>query len=510
MSYAWFFWMAFVGALLWLLASGWRERLPPWRWAIMLLAAVSLGLVGSKLAAISLQTWRQALWTHTIPVVWSKSWLGGLALAGLAVLFLGKRLGLPKHALDLLVAPAFLAMAVGRVGCLEGGCCLGTPTSLPWALHRVGGVGVHPVPIYEMIFAVGLVVAVWRLHLRPGGRFSLAVFLYLGFRFLEGFLRPGRVVVAGLKAQQLTVLVLLGLWLWYTSTDAEGRDRRWPRGWNPAAVLATLALFSLAFGVTLASPLERLVLWTAFILVLGGTAVRETVDRGLAARGRKGWVLGVGLVALVLTLAARFPSTPDSLREVEKFWAVGLGGTMGRYQETCGGTHDVQMGAVKIERVIQEPGGLEGRAGIQLYAGTDETTYERLPIFVVNPYLALDSRWVGVSGSVYVGKVVVDGERRKSVPSFGLRLGPRNLLFAHAGVGGTFPGGVPIPGVRLGLGFGLGKLGQFRFGFGFTGWYVEPHFRLPSGVTVLARGGGAEGTYEFGVGVTVPVAREKR
>ncbi|NOZ56724.1 MAG: hypothetical protein GXO73_08070 [Calditrichaeota bacterium] len=512
MGYAWFFWTAFVAALLWLLALGWRERLSPWRWAVLVLAAVLLGLVGSKLGAAEPRLWIDALRTRRLPVVWDKSWFGGLALAAFGLLYLRRKLGLPKRALDLLVAPAFVAMALGRVGCLEGGCCLGTPTSLPWAFHVVDGVGVHPIPVYEMVFALSLVAILSRLRHPPGRRFSLALLLYFGFRFVEGFLRPGETVLVGLKAQQLAALVLLGFWLWYTAAETRRSDATPPEAWqHPGSALVGLTGFALLFAVTLASPLERLVLWTAFALVLGASAAWIALNRSLAAGVWRRWALGLGLLALVLSLGTRFPAGADSLGQAESLWRVGFGGDLARYEETCGGMHDVQLGAVRVERVLREPSGVEGRAGVQVYTGVDESSYERSRFFVVNPYAALDSRWIGVAGGVHLGDLVVDGDRRtKPLPAFELRLGPRDLLFVYAGVGETFPGGAPVPSFRMGLGFGLGNLGRFRFGVGFTGWYAEPRFRLPSGVEILARGAMSERTHEFGVGVSVPFARKTR
>ena len=508
MDYAWFFWMAFAMGLLWALTSGWRERLDTWRWAAMLLATVVLGLLGSKLAGPGTGVWIRALRTGSLPLIWSKSWFGGLALASLGLWFLRKRLALPARALDLLVAPAFLALAVGRVGCLAGGCCLGTPTSLPWALHRVGGVGVHPVPVYELIFALALVAFSLRLTRPPGERFPLALAIYFAFRFLEGFVRPGEPVALGLRTQQVAALVLAGFWLWQVRA-ARGRGaERTGRPWSAAPVLLGLAFLASFFGTFLATPLERLVLWTSFVLVVGASFTWELVGRQLPAHLWRKVTPVVAVLVLVLGAGARFPAAKDSLQKVEKFWRVGGGGAVGRYQETCGGWHDVSLGALKVERVYREPNGIESWAGVQVYGGMDEEQSEQLPLFVINPYVGMDHRWIGLSGGVHFGKVVVDGERRRGVGALGLRLGPRDVLFAHVGVGDAFPGGAPIPGVRLGLGFGLGPYGQFRFGLSWTGWYLEPRFYLPSGVRIVARAGGGEGQHEFGFGFALPFGRK--
>ena len=50
-----------------------------------------------------------------------------------------------------------LALAVARLGCLAAGCCLGTPTSAPWALA-----GLHPTALYEVAGLLALHVAAAR------------------------------------------------------------------------------------------------------------------------------------------------------------------------------------------------------------------------------------------------------------------------------------------------------------------------------------------------------------
>jgi hypothetical protein len=42
-----------------------------------------------------------------------------------------------------------LALAVARLGCLAAGCCLGTPSELPWAARGPGGETLHPVALYD-------------------------------------------------------------------------------------------------------------------------------------------------------------------------------------------------------------------------------------------------------------------------------------------------------------------------------------------------------------------------
>jgi len=57
-----------------------------------------------------------------------------------------------------------IGLAVGRIGCLFGGCCYGTPTDLPWGVVMAKEVALgplHPVQGYEFVFLIALYVAMW-------------------------------------------------------------------------------------------------------------------------------------------------------------------------------------------------------------------------------------------------------------------------------------------------------------------------------------------------------------
>lgn len=57
-----------------------------------------------------------------------------------------------------------IGLAVGRIGCLLGGCCFGTPTSLPWGVVMVNDAALghlHPVQAYEFLFLIVLFLVLW-------------------------------------------------------------------------------------------------------------------------------------------------------------------------------------------------------------------------------------------------------------------------------------------------------------------------------------------------------------
>jgi len=110
-------------------------------------------------------------------------WYGGVIAAGSFVVWYSRRKG--KRVLqvtDTLSAPLALGLAVGRWGCLMGGCCYGAPTSLPWGIHYpethpTGGVAVHPAPLYESAASL-LIAAVVYTAIRKKARQGVPTLLY--------------------------------------------------------------------------------------------------------------------------------------------------------------------------------------------------------------------------------------------------------------------------------------------------------------------------------------------
>jgi phosphatidylglycerol:prolipoprotein diacylglycerol transferase len=157
------------------------------------------------------------------------SWGGILALA-LALLLFGmfSEQGV-LILLDAAARSALLGHVVGRLGCLSYGCCFGRPTHSPLAITyrdprakavRVGhrhGVPLHPTPLYEALFGLGLFAAVNALALAGaplGAPTALAFFGYGCGRFAIEFLRDndGRMVTDHIALNHLIALafVLLG------------------------------------------------------------------------------------------------------------------------------------------------------------------------------------------------------------------------------------------------------------------------------------------------------------
>ncbi|MCS7253256.1 MAG: prolipoprotein diacylglyceryl transferase [Armatimonadota bacterium] len=129
---------------------------------------------------------------------------------------------------DALSQGYILAYALGRVGCLFNGCCIGYPTDLPWAMRFLTEEGTmtppsHPVPLYEIAGALLVFIILRKLHrVRSfsGQEMIVTLILHLLLRFANEFFRRGisaKVIVIGLTQAQLACIVgiIILAWLYW-------------------------------------------------------------------------------------------------------------------------------------------------------------------------------------------------------------------------------------------------------------------------------------------------------
>ena len=157
--------------------------------AITLLAA----LAGTKLAVLV----GDLNWPMQ-SVEWSMVWQSGRSIMGALLLgFIVAEIIKPVFHYMLPPTDRFatvlpFSLALGRIGCLINGCCLGIPYEGWCSITYADGISRHPTQLYEMAFnlSVGLLF-IWMLrrNLCRGQFFSLYLVLYGAFRLGNEFLR---------------------------------------------------------------------------------------------------------------------------------------------------------------------------------------------------------------------------------------------------------------------------------------------------------------------------------
>jgi prolipoprotein diacylglyceryltransferase len=193
---------------------------------VVMTGAAVFGAIGMRLSGIAPHL--DPSQNPTLAQAWnegSHSVLGGLAAAYLGAVVAKKLIRYKVRTGDLFAPAVALGMAVGRIGCLLTEAP-GRPTSLPWGIHApatvldcpgcVAGVAMHPSFAYEIIFQLGMFVALCWLRGRitaPGELLTIYICSYAVFRFAVEFTRASETVWLGLTRPQwflIPGLILVG------------------------------------------------------------------------------------------------------------------------------------------------------------------------------------------------------------------------------------------------------------------------------------------------------------
>jgi phosphatidylglycerol---prolipoprotein diacylglyceryl transferase len=201
----------------------------PLRWTVIAAAFVG-GALGSKILYWAEDpTATIARWHDPIYLLGGKTIVGGLIGGWIAVDLMKKYVGISESTGDLFAVPLAVGIAIGRIGCFLTGLSdktYGTATTLPWGVDFGDGVRRHPTQLYEVLFLIGIAIALYRLlpvrdtacrvstskiagrPLRSGDVFKLFMISYLGFRFVLDFWKSSDpAVLLGMGSLQLVSLV---------------------------------------------------------------------------------------------------------------------------------------------------------------------------------------------------------------------------------------------------------------------------------------------------------------
>jgi phosphatidylglycerol---prolipoprotein diacylglyceryl transferase len=163
-----------------------------------------------------------------------KSIVGAIA-GGWATVEAAKRLGgIESRTGDLLAIPLAVAIAIGRIGCLLTGAgdrTFGDATTLPLAFDFGDGVRRLPMPLFESLFLLVLVVLLARWRARApaqGDLFRGFVAAYFAWRLVVDFAKHADCRWLGLSMIQWVTVAGLGALV----PDL----RRWVMGRGPASL----------------------------------------------------------------------------------------------------------------------------------------------------------------------------------------------------------------------------------------------------------------------------------
>lgn len=192
--------------------EGYRNKLPLFKW-IVLVAVVNFSfLLGCKFFSFSKADWIQMFSLGQLLLTNEKTALGGLVFAGLTLLALVWLFKFGKIAFDAFAISTPVGLAIQKVSCLLVGCCFGEPTNLlfgirytrgtlPYNKHLIDDIiqfgdsashKIHPVQAYEIIglFLIVLILISLRKRIRiMGNLLILSMALISALKFLVLFFR---------------------------------------------------------------------------------------------------------------------------------------------------------------------------------------------------------------------------------------------------------------------------------------------------------------------------------
>ena len=168
-------------------------------------------------------------------------WYGGLIGGILAVVVYSriKKFPLGRFA-DATGFGVILGLSIGRIGCTINGDAAGTLTSLPWGLIYTHPdsfaplwIATHPAPVYEILWNLLTLAALWRLRgrLQPDGSLFLVLLAAYSFgRFFISWVRAEPAVLGPLHQSHVISLALFVIamgWLFRSKVHwvkAESRE----------------------------------------------------------------------------------------------------------------------------------------------------------------------------------------------------------------------------------------------------------------------------------------------
>ncbi|MCW5889691.1 MAG: prolipoprotein diacylglyceryl transferase [bacterium] len=226
-----------------------RRGIPPRRFEDVALVTAAVAVIGSRLLYVAQHpTAFAGDWTAILRP-WSSGGLvmyGGAIPAVLAAFLAFRRWGIdPWRGLDAGAPGIALGMACTRLGCFLAGCCLGTPSDVPWAVTMPGdGVARHPAQLYAAVAGLAIFAALHALDRtprRPGALFRAFLLLWLPVGFALDGVRAYDAAAYPIAVVPLTLSqwIALALFAWaalVTRADAARRAAS-PAGARPRTAL---------------------------------------------------------------------------------------------------------------------------------------------------------------------------------------------------------------------------------------------------------------------------------
>lgn len=186
------------------------------RMPVIYAAALCGAYLGAKLAFLFAEGWHFR--DNWMALLSGHSITGALLGGTLAVEVAKKAFGYTRSTGDLFAVTVPLAVAIGRVGCVAAGCCLGVECSEEyhgawWAMTDAHGHARWPAATVEMTFNLAFLAWAllgWWFDWQRDRRFAIYLIAYGAFRFAHEFVRDDARLFGAFGGYQLVAMAILG------------------------------------------------------------------------------------------------------------------------------------------------------------------------------------------------------------------------------------------------------------------------------------------------------------
>lgn len=517
--------------------SGLRQKYPVSTVASLTVFLMVLFVVGLKITSYPVHEW-QAIFSHSpVEMHHSKYLPGGILFVAFGLFVLKFVLKIRLSILDSLILGLPLIGILQRVDCLLSGCCYGTPTQLPWAIHysafspvfkqhvsdglisgdATSSLGVHPTQLYYIIgfLVIFVLLVVFRKKIRSPGSLALLGFILMAVsRFaIEFFREPVENKMSSLQWMGVNllqwgilVLVIVSAFILYR------RGKRFNSMLPDASVnreyllRSSLILFTAAL---LVWNFSRILAYSEFFLlqILIAISIAVVIIR-LFQKSTIPSLRYSTLTTLFLTLifmsqkSVDTISNNDSIPMPEKWWDVKASVGAGNYDQInydCNGNetdripqhYSIVSGGLAFNYLNTQKHLLQAGLNLgkyydsgdllsQMNSTSTSSGMNSMVINFINPYFKYDFHKIGF-GAGY--NFFLSGET-PGLPSLYLRVGSREKFFMDANLTDNFYAS-GLAGVwQLGVGSGFGDSEKHLFRFGMSTVeskmlaYMDADFRL--------------------------------
>jgi phosphatidylglycerol:prolipoprotein diacylglycerol transferase len=518
--YSLFYLVAFFVSAGIFIFSGLKKKYPVSTWLLITLFGVLFFIIGNKLITMNAAGWQQLLKGNGLPET-GRSVLGGILGLVTGLLIAKRWLKFDRPVLDNLAYALPIGLAITRLGCLFGGCCYGTSTTLPWAVRygnnfkvfqlqtanlqipdtNVLSLPMHPTQIYDLLFCLIIILLVYltrKVWKASGNRLFFAILCYLIFRFGNEFFRDSMMigqlgkVIWGVKIIQwiiLLAIIIIAFVLLIRETTYRTKhfriETKYDVNFHREFLLFTSAPFFLILTYNWLAPFEFFTL-IFFMSLLIPIYFFNLYCQLLTPQLR--WIIPSFLFLSILTMSQINVDNREKKKTKEyKGWfsinAFGSGGSYPEKEFDCDGNvtkilkRNYSTLGAGISYHYKPTANRHITISSNFYSNTDRTNepyYSSYQSTAFNVIASYSSKYAGGTLGFNIG--AWEGETNGIIPAVGAWVGRKDEFFVEANVMTNYHLIGPPGGFQLGIGSGFGQIDQ---SVGRAGLSIMPGFWDP-------------------------------